>query len=165
MRTLALLNFCSQIEESSLSQLVQSTPWIVPTVQTLHILGIAALLSCVLMINLRLLGITAKDQSLVAVTASFRWVIRLVIPFLLITGIIMISGEPARSLANSVFQLKMLLLLTSIVVMWGSHHCLNSDPAYWERSTYRKWAAKAVAILSLGLWIGIVCAGRWIAYT
>lgn len=165
MRTLALLNFCSQIEESSLSQLVQSTPWIVPTVQTLHILGIAALLSSVLMINLRLLGITAKDQSLVAVNASFSVVIRLVLPFLLVTGMIMISGEPARSLANSVFQIKMLLLLTSIIVMWAVHRSLKFDPVYWERSTYRKWAAKLVAMMSLGLWVGIVCAGRWIAYT
>ena len=57
MRTQALDRFCSWLEQTPLSQAIQSAGWVVPTVQTIHILAIAAVLSSVLMLDLRLLGV------------------------------------------------------------------------------------------------------------
>src|SRR3989442_14803270 len=147
MRTRALLDFCSWLEQTPLSQTIQSTGWIVPAVQTVHILSIAAVLSSVLMIDLRLMGLLARDQPLARVSERFRPVIWWTLPVLLATGSVMIIGEPARSLANPVFQLKMLLLLAAIAVTAGLHK-----------------DSRIIAILSLSLWVGIVFAGRWIAY-
>jgi hypothetical protein len=165
MRTQALNNFCIWIEQTPLSQTIQSTPWIVPTVQTIHILGIAAVLSSALMIDLRLLGVAGRDQPLARISARFRPVIWWTLPILLATGIVMITGEPARSLANSVFQLKMLLLIAAIAVTLGFQAPLNKNAAFWDASGSRRGAAKMIAIVSLLLWMGIVFAGRWIAYT
>src|SRR3954468_18730210 len=108
MRTAALLNFCSWLEQTPFSQTIQSTGWIVPAVQTVHILAIAAVMSSVLMLDLRLLGLAGGDQPIARVRQRFRPVIWWVLPLLLATGALMIVGEPARSLANPVFQLKML---------------------------------------------------------
>jgi hypothetical protein len=101
----------------------------------------------VLMLDLRLLGIVGSDQPLARVTNRFRPVIWSTLPILLATGVVMIIGEPARSLANPVFQLKMLLLLAAIAVTAAFHK-----------------ESRIIAILSLSLWVGIVFAGRWIAY-
>jgi hypothetical protein len=147
MRTQALDRFCSWLEQTPLSQAIQSTSWVVPAVQTIHILAIAAVMSSVLMLDLRLLGVVGTDQPLARVTSRFRPVIWWTLPILLATGAVMIIGEPARSLANSVFQLKMLLLLAAIAVTAAFHK-----------------GPRIVAVLSLALWIGIVFAGRWIAY-
>ena len=147
MRTQALDRFCSWLEQTPLSQAIQSTSWVVPAVQTIHILAIAAVMSSVLMLDLRLLGVVGTDQPLARVTSRFRPVIWWTLPILLATGAVMIIGEPARSLANSVFQLKMLLLFAAIGVTAAFHK-----------------GARIVAVLSLALWIGIVFAGRWIAY-
>jgi hypothetical protein len=165
MRTRAILDFCAWIEQTSLSVYVQSTPVVVPAVQTVHILAFAAVLASALMIDLRLLGVTGRELPLARVTARFRPVIWWSLPILLLTGMIMISGEPARSLANSVFQLKMLFLIGAIIVTLGLQAPLKANPGYWEASGARRGAAKVVAIVSMLLWIGIVCAGRWIAYT
>src|SRR5439155_19731403 len=75
MRTRALLDFCSWLEQTPLSQTIQSTGWIVPAVQTVHILSIAAVLSSVLMIDLRLMGFLGRDQPLARVSARFLPVI------------------------------------------------------------------------------------------
>jgi hypothetical protein len=165
MRTQALLDFCAWIEQTPLSLVVQSTPWIVPTVQTIHILGIAAVLSSALMIALRLLGVAGCDQPLARISARFRPVIWWTLPLLLVTGMVMISGEPARSLANAVFQLKMLLLIAAIAVTLGFLAPLDKDGAFWDATGGRRRAAKMLAVLSLLLWMGIVFSGRWIAYT
>ena len=84
---------------------------------------------------------------------------------LLVSGMIMIAGEPARSLANYAFQLKMLLLVIIIGITLIVQLKLRGDTKFWEASAKRRSAAKVIALLSLGIWIGIVCAGRWIAYT
>ena len=147
MRTQALDRFCSWLEHTPLSQTIQSTSWVVPAVQTIHILAIAAVMSSVLMLDLRLLGVVGTDQPLARVTSRFRPVIWWTLPVLLATGAVMIIGEPARSLANPVFQLKMLLLLAAIAVTVAFHE-----------------GPRIIAVLSLALWIGIVFAGRWIAY-
>jgi hypothetical protein len=77
----------------------------------------------------------------------------------------MITGEPARSLANSIFQLKMLLLVSALGVSLGVQALLDKDGGFWDRSKGRRGAAIAAGAISLCLWSGIVFAGRWIAYT
>ena len=163
MRTQALLDFCSWLENTPVSLTIQSTDWIVPTVQTVHILSIAAVVSSALMINLRLAGILG-DQPMARVSARYRPVIWWALPVLLATGAILITGEPARSLANAVFQLKMALLVAAIIVTLAVQMPLARNPAYWDDASGRRAIARTIAIVSMLLWSGIVFCGRWIAY-
>jgi hypothetical protein len=41
---------------------------------------------------------------------------------------------------------------------------VNGDVAFWELTPARRTTARMTAIVSLLLWVGIVFAGRWIAY-
>lgn len=165
MRTQALANFCDWLDRTPVSQAIQTTAWIVPTVQTVHILAIAAVMSSVLMIDLRLLGILGRDQPLVRVSDRFRPVIWWSLPILLATGIIMIINEPIRSLLNAVFQLKMVLLVAALIATLSFQVPLGRDPSFWDLTSGRRGAIKIIAALSLLLWAGIVFAGRWIAYS
>ncbi len=164
MRTQSLDKFCAWIEQTQLSQAMQVHAWIVPAVQTVHILAIAAVMSSILMIDLRLLGVVGRDQPLARVSARFRPVIWWTLPILLATGMLMIIGEPVRSLENDYFQIKMLLLAAAITVTLGYQAPLNTDAGFWDATGGRRGAIKLIAVLSLLLWVGIVCAGRWIAY-
>jgi hypothetical protein len=164
MRSQALNNFCAWLEQTPLSQTIQTTAWIVPTVQTVHILAIAAVVSSVLMIDLRLIGMLGRDQPLARVSGRFRPVIWWALPILLATGAIMITGEPARSLMSPVFQLKMALLATAIIVTLCYQVPLGKDASFWDDASGRRGVARILAVLSLLLWAGIVFAGRWIAF-
>jgi hypothetical protein len=121
-------------------------------------------MASVLMINLRVLGIVGARQPLRSYSARFLPVIWWTLPILLATGLIMAIGEPVRSLESWVFQMKMCLLLLAIAVTVGYHAPLRKDSSYWERSGLRRTAAVLLAIVSLTVWVGIVFAGRWIAY-
>jgi hypothetical protein len=164
MRTQSLDRFCAWIEQTSLSQTIQVTNWFVPAVQTVHILAVAAVMASIFMIDLRLLGIVGRDQPLADVSARFRRVVWWTLPILLVSGALLITGEPVRSLENWAFQLKMLLLIAAIAVTLSYHAPLKKDAGFWESSSGRRGAIKLIAILSLLRWMGIVCAGRWIAY-
>ena len=155
---------CAWIEQTPLSQTIQVTNWIVPTVQTVHILAIAVVAGSALMIDLRLIGAYGADQPLRNVSSRFLPFVWWPLLILLATGAIMIIGEPSRSLKNPAFQLKMMLLVAAIIVTGLFQFLLRRDPAFGNPDARRRGVAVPIAVLSMLLWSGIIFAGRWIAY-
>ena len=60
--TRSLNAICVWIDQTPLSQAIQVTNWVVPTVQTVHILAIAVVASSALMVDLRLIGVFWADR-------------------------------------------------------------------------------------------------------
>ena len=81
-----LNSVCEWIDATPMSQAIQVTPWIIPAVQTVHILAIAALMGSMVMINLRLVGWVGRDQPLARVSARFIPVMWWALPVLLASG-------------------------------------------------------------------------------
>jgi hypothetical protein len=133
-------------------------------VQSVHIICIAIVMGSVALIDLRLLNITGRSQSIASMTSRLLpWVwVSLVI--LLITGALLAIAEPVRSLENPAFQAKMLLILCVGTLTLFFQKMVRGDVAFWELSPARRATAKMTAIVSLLMWVAIVFAGRWIAY-
>jgi len=161
----ALDPFCTWLAATPLSQEIQKLEWIIPAVQTVHILCVASVMSSVLMIDLRLLGIGAGGQTLESVASRFLPFVWWPLPALLVSGASLIVAEPARSLENSVFVLKMALLLGAVALTLVFSLPLGRDASFWELNAARRAAARLLAAVSLPLWAAIIFAGRWIAYT
>ena len=104
-----------------------------PTVQTVHILAIAVVASSVLMIDLRLIGMFWADRPLKDVSSRFLPPVWWSLPVLLVTGAIMIISEPARSLKNPAFQLKMTLLIAALVVTGLFQILARRNASFGER--------------------------------
>jgi hypothetical protein len=148
--------FCHWLQATPLSLVISTHFWIIPALQTVHILAIASIISSVFMIDLRLVGLVRGEQSTDAFAARFLPFIWWPLPILAVTGGLLISAEPARSLENPSFGIKMALLLAAATVT-----------LLYQRNAKRLGSICRVAIgvVSLVLWTGIVLAGRWIAYT
>jgi putative copper export protein len=164
MAVSAVGRFCQWLEQTPPSLYIQSQGWIVPAVQTIHIVAISAVLGAALVINLRLIGLVWRDQSLQSVTNRFAPVIWWALPVLLATGLVLIVGEPARELLNPVFRLKIVLIAAAMGLLAYFQKQVSRDPDRYELARSGKAPALLIAIPSLVLWIGIVMAGRWIAY-
>ncbi|MGA7327665.1 MAG: DUF6644 family protein [Rhodomicrobium sp.] len=164
MAVSALGRFCQWLEQTPPSLFVQSHGWVVPSVQTVHILAISAVAGSALMINLRLMGVAFTAQPVSSVSGRFAPVIWYALPVLLVTGLVLTLGEPARELLNPVFRIKMLLILAAMALLTLLQTRLNRNPERYERGRGGRGSAIAIAIGSLLLWTGIVIAGRWIAY-
>jgi hypothetical protein len=160
----SLQAFCNWLASTYLSQSIQTAEWIIPAIQTVHIVAVAAVVTSALMIDLRLFGVRWQDQTTAAVVGRFVPFIWWSLPVLLLTGAILIIAEPARALQNPVFLLKMVLLVAAICITLACQIPLSKDRGYWEASQGRRRGARAIAAISLPFWVGIVFAGRWIAY-
>ena len=161
---MTLNQICHWIDQTALSHSIQVAGWVVPTVQTIHILAIAVVASSALMIDLRLIGVFWANRPMQTVSARFLPLIWWPLLVLLATGLIMIIAEPARSLKNPAFQVKMLLLVGALTVTWLFHFLRRRDAAFGEGGAGARAATTTLAIASILLWSSIIFAGRWIAY-
>jgi hypothetical protein len=162
--TRSLNEICVWLDHTALSQAIQVTNWVVPTVQTIHILAIAVVASSVLMLDLRLIGVFWADRPLKDVASRFLPLVWWPLIILAATGAIMIIAEPARSLRNPAFQLKMALLVAALIVTGLFQVLQRRNAAFGDLRSGSRVTAVAVAVVSMLLWSGIVFAGRWIAY-
>jgi hypothetical protein len=157
--------FCHWLAATPLSQLFQNLSWFVPLVQTVHILSIAVVVFAIGMLDFRLLGLSGAKQPIAALAGYFLpWMWRALLA-LLLTGTLLTITEPARELLNDSFRVKMLMVLALAGIMRVLQTGLNRDPQFWAASRRRMFASRSIAVASLLLGVGIVAAGRWIAYT
>ena len=161
---LTLNEICHWIDQTALSQSIQAAGWVVPVVQTIHILAIAVVASSALMIDLRLVGVFWANRPIKDVTSRFLPLVWWPLLILLATGIIMIIAEPARSLKNPAFQLKMLLLIAALTVTALFQFLQRRNAAFGDLRSGPRAAAATLAVVSMLLWCSIIFAGRWIAY-
>jgi uncharacterized membrane protein SirB2 len=144
-----------------MSQYIQDTFWMIPTVQTVHIVSIAIVMTSMAMLDLRLMGIAGRRQSVHEVGARFLPWVWVTLIVLLCSGTLLIIAEPGRELINQVFWLKMSLLAAAIVLILVFQTMLRRRTGFWE---HHRAAAVLLGSVSLLCWVGIIGAGRWIAY-
>lgn len=130
-------------------------PWAYPALEVAHVLGIALLVGNLAALELRVWGVARE----LAVAALARLSLGLALAgFALVatTGLLMFATQPAELLANRAFTIKMgLVMLAGCNAAWfhGRGGLQRLDGL-----------ARAQTAVSLGLWIGVMICGRWIAY-
>jgi hypothetical protein len=157
-----LVHFTGRLTGGWLNILVATHSWIVPTLQTIHILSVAVVLSGVALINLRIVGIVERGQPIAAVLDRFLWPVTLAVAVLAVTGILLIAGEPTRAIFRTIFWVKMALILLALALTW-SHRPAFTLPAGGAIAAAAP-GRKLLAIVALLLWLAVIVAGRWIAY-
>jgi len=153
-----LIQFSDRLSETGLSQVIQLNMWAIPTIQTVHIVALSVLFAAALLVALRFSGRGFSSEPLHLLTDRFARVIWIILAVLLVTGVLLIIAEPHRTITNPVFYTKMVLLLLAILI------------TAWLSATSRKQAERVSALHRIGaaltilLWMGIMFAGRFIAY-
>ena len=138
-----------------MSSWIGSNPVVYPALEVLHVAGIAMLVGNLVLFESRVLGFGRE----LAVPALARLALRIALVgfgLAATTGVLMFSSQPGELIANRAFVLKMVLL-----VLAGSNAALFHARGGIERLDR---LARAQTVLSLGLWLGVMICGRWIAY-
>ena len=152
--------FAEWLSRTAPSVFIQNhNSWAIPTIQSIHIVGIAIVLGSVFMIDLRLLGWAGMDQTVRQTSNRFGPWLTGSLWLMLATGILMVIGEPVRELITFSFWLKMLLVAVGTLI------------AVIFKRTVRKRELdsagrplKSLAVLTFLIWAAIIVLGRLIAY-
>ena len=159
-----LAAFAKALAVTPASLFIQSEAWIVPAVQTTHILAIAVVLSSVGMVNLRVLGLAGGRTSIADTAERYTPWIWGGLAVLLCTGVILVVGEPERDLTNWAFQLKMLLVVVFAGVALVFRQSVTRRAPLWDSAPALPAQARLMALGVMALCLTIAVLGRWIAY-
>ncbi len=147
-----------------LSQMIRKSLWLIPFLQTVHILATGMVLASIIMIDLRVWGYSRSETAIRRTRRFLPWT--WVGLFLLtVTGIALILSNP-RLLNDPAFQTKIVFMLAAIVATIVAAAQLRRGGDADGRTAPTRAAASGVATLGLVLWFGVTLAsrGRWMSF-
>ncbi|MEX2123525.1 MAG: hypothetical protein WD795_06500 [Woeseia sp.] len=148
------------LESTDLARMVQESIWGYPIVLSGHAVGMAILVGIVLMINFRVLGF-APGVPILPLKALFR-VALLGLLINVVSGTMLFMASANSFYESNPFRIKVILLITGgILLVLLSRRIFG--PADSAQKTSQA-AVKSIAALSIAVWIGVIVAGRLIAY-
>jgi len=138
--------------------------WVIPAIQSIHIVGIAMVMGSVLLIDLRILGWAGMDQTLRQTVRRFGPWLSSSLWLLLATGILMVVGEPVRELITFSFWAKMALIAVGTIAALIFQSALRRHDEQGENALANAPSIKTLAILTFLIWLCVIVLGRLIAY-
>jgi hypothetical protein len=140
-----LLPFFSWCEHSWVGQTIQSSVWLFPVIESIHLVGLGVIAGAVLIVDMRLLGVGLRG-SLALMFAS---------------GSLLFSSEATKCYSSFPFWIKMSSLLLAIIFTFAVKSAVirnKLDQRY-------PLLGKATGLISLALWFGVAWGGRWIGFS
>ena len=151
------------IEESGLSTWLRESesPFAFYFVLLFHTFGLALLVGANAVIDLRLLGI-GRDIPLAPLKRLFG-IMWLGFAINAVSGLLLLIAYPTKALTNPVFYTKLTLIGFAVWIMTTLQSRVFSDSTLNETAMMGR--GRTLAKWSLVLWIGVITAGRLLAYT
>ena len=156
---MSLTAFATALQNTALGlALREAAPSTVLLIQIGHVLGLILLLTVLLLVNLRLLGLGLRRLPLRELVHATRWALRLGLVLAIGSGSLLFLSAPVSYVANPAFVPKIVLLCAALIV----------QATLYRRVTHGaptgRLLARGTAVLSLTLWFGVGLAGRAIGF-
>ena len=152
------------IDATRSSTALRESYYVFPIVEGTHVISIALSVGLVIWFDLRLAGWILRDQAVSAVFRPIR-------PFMLagftlsfITGGMLSWSLALRCYGSPFFWAKMIMLVLAGVNIAVYHLTIDRRQTEWDAAPFPPLQARTAGVISLVLWVGIITAGRLMAY-
>jgi hypothetical protein len=149
----------AQMEASGLATWVRESPsiWAYPTILTLHSIGLGIVVGASVVIDLRLMG-RARSLAMADLAALFP-VIWWAFAVNALTGVLLFISDATRKGAQPIFFVKLACIALALWVTLRTRSMLVGT-----ETASRVASPKALAVVSIVLWLAAIAAGRLMAY-
>jgi hypothetical protein len=136
---------------------LNSSALVFPVLEVIHIVGFALSVGTIAIVDFRLLDLGMRHQSVAEVSSDLAPWTLIGLVLMLTSGPLLFSSDPDMYYLNWVFDLKMVLLLMAIIFNYTIHRkvALSGKSPAWN---------KAVACVSIALWVGVIFCGIFLAF-
>jgi hypothetical protein len=152
------------IEQSALGQAMREALWLYPAVEIVHLVGIVLLVGSIVMLDVRVLGLSRSIPVPALARHLLPWTLAAVL-LVLPSGLLLFAAHASDVIANPLFAVKMGLLFAAGVNAAAFHVGPYASVAAWACERPVPPAARLHAAISIALWIAVIAAGRLLAYS
>jgi hypothetical protein len=150
------------LKSTDVSYFMTHSPVAWPACAVLHFLGLTLVIGTIGLWDLRLLGV-GKGLSPAAMHRLVRWGV-LGFAVNLMTGTLFFIGQPDRYINNPAFELKVLFLIVLGVNILIFYSTVYRKVATLGPGGITPLGAKIAGAISLVFWVGVIVAGRMVAF-
>jgi Family of unknown function (DUF6644) len=161
---MSIASILASLEASHLAGSIRDSLYLYPLIESFHVLGLTMVFGTISVIDLRLLGIASTNRPFTRIASDvLKWT-WLAFALTVVTGMLMFITNAAVYYQNFYFRSKMALIALSGINMLVFELTTARSVRQWDHEA-APFAGRAIATLSLLLWIGTIFAGRWIGFT
>ena len=161
---MSLDDFWNWIQDSELSFQIGATYWF-PLLESFHVLAVAFLVGSIMVVDLRLLGVTALRYPVTTLHSELtRWSWAALV-LAVVTGLGLFISRPGAYAANTAFQIKLVLLLAAGMNLVAFRKLGLATIAGWDDNASIPGRVRAAGLCSLLIWGGVIIAGRWVGHS
>ncbi len=152
---MSLESACSWLQDLSLPTQIRESPWLFPTLETVHVFALVFVVGSIMTVDLRLLGLGSKERPFTEVAAeTLPWTWSAFV-LAAAAGSLLFSSKAVTYYGNIPFRLKMACLVLAALNMAAFQLLGTRRVAAWDRGK-PPLAAKLAGAASLMLWLAIV---------
>jgi len=156
------MDFLVWLEGTFIANAIRTIPWLYPTFETGHYIGLSLLVGGIMLIDLRVLGFArALPLKSMIGLLPFVWIGFLINVF---TGSMLFIYGATNFGPNRAFQVKMAFLVLAGLNALAFDLAVRRSGSSWVAADRPPTFVKGVATLSLFFWVCVVTTGRWMAY-
>jgi hypothetical protein len=155
----SLLPLFRWFDSTWVNRVINDSTWLFPAIEAVHIVALALLFGAILLLNLRILGLTLRSRPLPQLKRELApWILSSLI-VILTSGALLFTSEAVKSYFSFPFWIKMAFLAGAILI----HYAIQGRLIRPDGQVAPVWG-KLSATLSLVLWFGVGFAGRAIGF-
>ncbi len=159
-----LSNVIHALYESPVPTALRESEYAFPIIQTVHVLGVAAMAGTIALVDLNVLGVVLKGQRPARTVADVLPITWIGFALAIVSGAALFAAQSEKIYGNLFLQLKFVLLLVAGLNVIVFHTTTRRSIDGWSEALAPPLSAKASAAASLLLWALVIAAGRFIAY-
>jgi uncharacterized membrane protein len=153
------------VQRTGVAVQIRDSLFTFPVLESIHVVGLALVFGTIAILDLRLLGLASTRRPVSLIMRDLLKWTWAAFALTAVTGALMFSTNAVVYFHNTFFRAKMILLLLAAVNMLVFELTARRTLKEWDASPSTPAMAKAVATMSLIIWVGVIVAGRVIGFT
>ena len=155
-----LLSFFEWCDATAVGEAVRNSLWLFPAIEAVHLLGLCVLGGALLVVDLRLLGLGLKQQTIAELAGQVRpWLVGALV-LMGATGLLLFLSEAVKCYYNQSFWVKITTLPIALLFTFTVRARVAGTGGLDTSARTR-----LVGAVSIALWFTVAAAGRWIGFS
>ena len=161
---MSLFDICQWLQNSEFGTGLRESTWMFPIVEGTHVLGLSLSVGTLLWMDLRMTGKFMKNQPMSKVSRSvLPWALA-GFGVMVVTGVLLFWCQAIKAYNSIFFRIKVVLLFLAALNAIVYHTTIYRNMDEWDKVTPPPMQVRVAGWASIALWIGIILAGRNMAY-
>ncbi len=156
-----LLPLFEWFELTTVGEIIRSSVWLFPFIEAFHLVAFGVLGGAVLLVDLRLIGLAFRSQSVARVAQEMKPWLQRSLAVAVVSGSLLFVSESVKCYYSEAFWIKITGLFVALIFTATIRRKVTMAEAgnigpIWNR---------LVGVVSIGLWSTVAWGGRWIGFS